>query len=374
MLDKDRGRREGTATSNGAESMSQEAKQWMIYGATGYTGVLTAERAVALGERPVLAGRSEDKVRPLAERLGLPWRVFGLEDHAAIVAGLAGIDAALLIAGPFSATSRPFFKACLETGTHYLDITGEMAVFESILNRSDKAKAAGIVAMPGVGLDVVPTDCMAAMLKARLPDATHLELAIWGLGGLSPGTAKTMVEGLAMGSAERIDGKIVPVPSGHKTRTAKFVSAERFLVSLPWGDVSTAFHTTGIPNVRTYFALKPSVVTAMRLNDLFKPLYGLKPVQRLLKWAVEQFVKGPDLDTRQSARMEVWGEVRNAAGSVVQGRFIVPEGYTFTADAAIACVRGVRSGAVAAGAVTPATAFGGEFVMTLPGARDLSFS
>jgi len=354
--------------------MSEDAKQWMIYGATGYTGVLTAERAVALGERPVLAGRSEEKVRPLAERLGLPWRVFSLDDHAAIVAGLAGIDAALLIAGPFSATSRPFFKACLETGTHYLDITGEMSVFESVLNRSDKAKAAGIVAMPGVGLDVVPTDCMAAMLHARLPDATHLELAIWGLGGLSPGTSKTMVEGLAMGSAERVDGKIVPVPSGHKTRSVQFVSAERFIVSVPWGDVSTAFHTTGIPNIRTYFALKPSVVTGMKLNDLLKPLFGMGAVQALLKWAAGTFVKGPDAEARQTARVEIWGEARNAAGTVVQGRFIVPEGYTFTADAAIACVRGVRSGTVAAGAVTPAKAFGGDFVMTLPGARDLSFS
>lgn len=351
-----------------------ESKQWMIYGATGYTGVLTAERAVQLGERPVLAGRSEAKVRPLAERLGLPWRVFSLDDHAAVVAGLEGIDAALLIAGPFSATSRPFLKACLETGTHYLDITGEMAVFEAVLGRSEKARAAGIVAMPGVGLDVVPTDCMAAMLHRRLPDATHLELAIWGLGGLSPGTTKTMVEGLAKGSAERVDGKIVPVPSGHKTRSVRFVSDERFLVSVPWGDVSTAFHTTGIPNIRTYFALKPSVVTGMRLNDLLKPVYGVKPVQRVLKWVVEQTVKGPDETARRTARVEIWGEARNAAGAVVQGRFVVPEGYTFTADAAIACVQGVRSGRVASGAVTPAKAFGGDFVMSLPGARDLSFS
>lgn len=351
-----------------------ESKQWMIYGATGYTGVLTAERAVQLGERPILAGRSEEKVRPLAERLGLPWRVFPLDDDAAVVAGLDGVDTALLIAGPFSATSRPFFKACLATGTHYLDITGEMSVFESVLGRNEKARAAGIVAMPGVGLDVVPTDCMAAMLHDRLPDATHLELAIWGLGGLSPGTTKTMVEGLALGSAERVDGRIIPVPSGHSTRTVRFVSAERFIVSVPWGDVSTAFHTTGIPNIRTYFALKPAVVTGMRLNDLLKPIYGAKPVQRMLKWFVEQTVKGPDESARRIARVEIWGEARNAAGTVVQGRFVVPEGYTFTADAAIACVRGVRAGKVPAGAVTPAKAFGGNFVMTLPGARDLSFS
>jgi saccharopine dehydrogenase (NAD+, L-lysine-forming) len=346
---------------------------WMIYGATGYTGVLTAERAVELGERPVVAGRSEAKVRPLAERLGLPWRVFSLDDADAVRSGLEGVDTALLIAGPFSGTSRPFLDGCLDRGVNYLDVTGEMMVFEAVLARSAEAKQRGIVAMPGVGMDVVPSDCLAAMLKQRLPDATHLELAIWGLGGLSPGTAKTMVEGLQHGSAERINGRIRPVPAGHATRTVRFASAERFVVAIPWGDVSTAFHTTGIPNVRTYWAMKPSAVKAMRLNDSLKGLYGLGLFQKAARQLIEWSIKGPDEGTRQTAKVEFWGEVRNAAGQSVEGRLVTPEGYTLTADAAVACVRGVRSGKVAPGAVTPGAGFGGEFILSLRGVRDLSF-
>ena len=173
----------------------------MIYGANGYTGRLLADLAVRRGFRPILAGRSVEKIRPLARERGMDHRAFSLDRPE-----LEGVAAVVHMAGPFSATSRPMVDACLAARVHYLDITGEIEVFEAVLSRDAEARAAGIVLLPGVGFDVVPTDCLAAMLHRRLPDATHLELAFDARGKASAGTAKTAVEGLANGGRARIDG------------------------------------------------------------------------------------------------------------------------------------------------------------------------
>jgi len=97
---------------------------WMIYGANGYTGQLVAETAKARGLTPVLAGRSEESVRAIAQRLELPWRAFPLDKP-----DLAGASLVLHCAGPFSQTSRPMVDACLAGGAHYLDVTSEIEVF-----------------------------------------------------------------------------------------------------------------------------------------------------------------------------------------------------------------------------------------------------
>lgn len=147
---------------------------WMVYGANGYTGRLIAELAVQRGERPILAGRSHEKVEPIAAALGLEHRAFDLSQARA---HLEDVDAVVHCAGPFAHTSTAMVDACLRTRTHYLDITGEIDVFESIGLRDIDARKAGIVLLPGAGFDVVPTDCLAAILKNALPSATHLDLA-----------------------------------------------------------------------------------------------------------------------------------------------------------------------------------------------------
>ena len=136
---------------------------WMIYGANGYTGRLAARLAKDRHLGPVLAGRHAEPIKQLAHELGCEARVFDLADAASAATHLAGVRAVLHCAGPFSATSRPMLDACLRAGAHYLDITGEIAVFEAIHSRRQEVSDAGIVAIPGVGFDVVPTDCLAAM-------------------------------------------------------------------------------------------------------------------------------------------------------------------------------------------------------------------
>ncbi len=342
------------------------AKSWMIYGANGYTGKLAAELARERGLAPILAGRHREKIDSLAARLDLPARVFSLDDPGATRTALTNVDAVLHAAGPYSATARPMVDACLATKTHYLDVTGEISVFEAIHKRTDDAQRAGVCLIPGVGFDVVPTDCLAARLAERLPDATHLELAFFGLGRASQGTTKTMVEALPFGGCIRLDGRIVPVPPGYRSRKVTFHDRPRRVVSVPWGDVSTAYHATGIPNIMVYMTMPPALVRASRLAVKLRRTFGSRSVQWGLKKLVELAVQGPDAKQRDAGRAEVWGEVRNPAGRRVSGTLTTPDGYSFTADAAIRSVERVLEG-VEPGALTPSRAFGADFVETLDG-------
>ena len=341
--------------------------EWLVYGANGFTGELIAVEAKRRHMVPILAGRRENKVRPLAERLGFDHRVFSLDEPSEIEAGLAGVDAVVLAAGPFSATSRPMVDACLATHTHYLDITGEIAVFEAIHARDAEAAAAGVTLMPGVGFDVVPTDCLAASLHRALPSATELELAISGGGSWSRGTAKTMIEGMSEGGAVRVDGRIEPVPTMHRTREVPFRDKPRTCVSIPWGDVSTAYYSTGIPNITVYMYLPPNMRRAMKTMSPLLPMLGWKPLQNLIKTGIEHSVTGPDARTRERVRSQLWGRVADPDGNAVEGTLVTPEGYRLTAEATVAAVRRVLAGGVRPGALTPSMAFGPDFVGELDG-------
>ncbi len=338
----------------------------MVYGAYGYTGRLVSRLAVERGERPVLAGRSADRLAPLAAELGLEQRVVGLDDPAALARALDDVDAVAHCAGPFSVTAAPMVDACLATGTHYLDVTGEIDVFEAIFRRDADARGAGVTLLPGAGFDVVPTDCLAAMLVERLPSATHLELAFRAGGSTSPGTAKTAVEGLALGGRARIDGQLRTVPAGWRHRLVPFPSGELLCTTIPWGDVSTAYHSTGVPNV-TVFTVVPGGRAAALVQSLLAPAFRLAAVRGAAQRLVERAVSGPDERTRARTVTEVWGEARDGSGTTVSGALTAPNGYDLTADSVVRAAQRLVAGGVAVGAHTPATAFGAGYVRELDG-------
>lgn len=342
----------------------------LIYGANGFTGSLIAERANARGLRPILAGRNREALEPLAKQLGLAFRVFDLESEALVREGLRGARAVLHCAGPYSKTSRPMLDACLKERVHYLDITGEYTVLEDVLARDGEARAAGIVAIPAVGFDVVPTDCMAASLAAALPGAVRLELAFGGEMEPSPGTAKTTVENLHVGALVRENGAIVTLKKP-RTRDIPFASGTRFAMSIPWGDLVTAYHSTGIPNVTVYMVIPRAAARAAGLLRFWAPLLRLKPVIGFLQREVETRAKGPSEEHRRTSRMSVWGRAEDAAGHAVEGQLEVPEGYELTVVSALASVERVLAGAVPPGATTPSRAFGPDFVTKLPGSGPL---
>jgi short subunit dehydrogenase-like uncharacterized protein len=339
---------------------------WLIYGANGYTGRLVAELAVQREHRPVLAGRDERALAELGARLGLEHTAFPLSDSAGLRAGLTGIDAVAHCAGPFSATSKAMVDVCLATGTHYLDSTGEIDVLEAVLARDGEARDAGVALLPGSGFDVIPTDCLAAMVVEQLPEASTLEIAFRAGGGLSPGTARTAVEGMGTGGRARVDGRIVSVPPGWRRRTADFASGPVTVTSIPWGDVSTAFHSTGVPDIVTYTYL-PGAGSTSLLQRLTRPLARIPAVRRALGAAASRRVTGPDEERRSRSTSQVFVEARSTSGRTVTGSMTTPNGYSLTADSVLRVVDRVLAGSVPAGAHTPSKAHGAAFVLDLDG-------
>ena len=343
---------------------------FLLYGANGYTGALIARAAEEQGLRPLLAGRSRERVEPIARSLGLECRIFDLSDTGAVQDALQDLPLVLHAAGPFIHTARPMMEACLQTRTHYLDITGEIEVFEMAHQLDDRARRAGVMLLPGTGFDVVPTDCLALFLKKRLPDATHLKLAFTALGGgVSHGTALTMVENLGAPGAVRRNGLIVEVPVGHKTMEVAFPGKKRFVMTIPWGDVSTAYYTTGIPNIETYTGISPSAYKFVRWQRYLGWLLRSTFVKNLVKRQIEQRPPGPDEEQRRQNRSLVWGEARNAAGQRRCARLSGPEGYTLTVHASLLITRKVLDGQAAPGFQTPAGAFGEDLIMEVGGVK-----
>lgn len=339
----------------------------VIYGSYGYTGRLVVAEAVARGHRPMLAGRDPARLGALATETGLPHTVVDLRDADGLRRLLAPAAVVLHCAGPFIHTSRPLVDACLTTGTHYLDITGEVAVFEQVAARSDKARAAGIVLLPGVGFDVVPSDSLAAHLQRALPHAVEIDLAIRGGGRLSHGTATTMVENLGAGGAVRRGGRIKRVPAGWRSRMVDFGDGPQLAVTIPWGDVSTAWHTTGIPDITVYAASSRKQIRLLRASNWFAPLLRTGPVQRYMKKRVDAAAPGPSDDSRGRTTSEVWGEARSRDGRSVQAVVRGPNGYTLTALTSVRIAETVATGGVAPGFHTPAGALGPDFVLSVPG-------
>jgi short subunit dehydrogenase-like uncharacterized protein len=349
-----------------AEASSGD-KPFLLYGANGYTGELLAEEAVRSGMRPILAGRNEQKVAPIAERLGTPMRIFDLSDPDAVERALEDVELVLLAAGPFSRTSAPVVDACLRTKTHYLDITGEVAVFEAVHARDADAVEAGVTLLPGVGFDVVPSDCLAASLSEALPEATRLLLAFHGVGAPSRGTLKTMVEGIAEGGAVRKAGKIEKVPTAWKSRTIPFRDKPRFAVTIPWGDVSTAYYSTGIGDIEVYMSMPQRLAVAAKLSRPFAGVLGSSMVKRFVEGRIDTRAKGPDADLRERGRSQLWGRVEAPSGRGVEGTLVTPEGYALTVTSGLECVRRVLAGRARSGALTPSMAFGARFITELPG-------
>lgn len=339
---------------------------WMVYGAYGYTGRLVAALATERGELPVLAGRHERNLRDLGELFELEHRAFDLSDPAAVRRALHGIDVVAHCAGPFSATARPMVDACLATGTHYLDITGEIDVFETVLARSDEARAAGITLLPGSGFDVVPSDCLAAMLARALPGATRLELAFKVSGGVSPGTAKTAIESLGSAGRARVDGVIGPVPADRRSTQVSFDDGRATVFAIGWGDVATAYHSTGIADIVVYAALPAAVGAIARIAELAGPAARLSLVQATLKSLVGR-LPGPTAKARAETQAQLWGRVTASDGTQVTGTMTTLDPYDLTADAVVRIAQLLVAGKVEPGALTPSQALGPDFVRELDG-------
>ncbi len=349
------------------------ANQFLLYGANGYTGELILQYAKEYDLQPILAGRRAEALAPLSKQYGYPYVAIDINDAGALQAALRQVSVVVHAAGPYDFTARQMVEACLATDTHYLDLNGDMVVFEMIQGYDEAAKKAGIMLLPGAGFDVVPTDCLALFLKKALPDATRLELAFATPGGtLSKGTALTTALKLGEPGAERKNNKVVAVPVGEKGMEVPFVTAsgvvkKMFVMSLPWGDVFTAWFTTGIPNITAYINVPKPTWFLLQAQGLFNWILRTSAVKNLVKAIILKRPAGPTETQRQKASSLVWGRVSNAAGNTATATLSTPEAYTLTAHSTLLITKKILEANYKTGYQTPAGAYGEDLVMELNG-------
>jgi short subunit dehydrogenase-like uncharacterized protein len=347
--------------------MNLKKTRWLLYGAYGYTGRLIIDEAVRRGHRPVLAGRDAAKLAVLGEQYDLDWLALDLTYADRLVKTVERFNTVLHVAGPFVQTADPMVRACLAGKTNYLDITGEIPVYESVLGQNHQARTRGISLICGVGFDIVPADCLSSYVAGQLPGATHLETAMSLGSGMSAGTAKSlfgMVNHFHHGAVVRRNGRLIAQPFGRSGRLVRFSNGkERHVIPLPWADIVTSFHNFGIPNITSYFAF-PKTPGLGLLADPCLRLMMSPRLSRLTSPALEQLLPGPDEATRQRRRCYLWACASKESGERAEAWLETPEAYHFTAVCAVRCVEEISARKLS-GAFTPAQAFGTDFVLNV---------
>jgi len=342
----------------------------LLYGATGYAGKLIASTAKSQDLELILAGRNESSLAATAKELGLEYRVFGLDKPQDIIRSLEGITAVLNCAGPFAKTAKPLIDACLQTKTHYLDIAGEVPEFAALEMRDAEAKKAGIMLLPGVGFGVVPTDCVALYLKQQLPTANRLMLAYETEGGVSQGTANTVLPNLHVMGVERQTGALIRTRPAQRSCKVDFGEGAVTAVTNPWrADIVTAFHSTGIPNIEIYTVFPQPVRSLMQMSQQLGWFFNSSMFQNALARLIKTLPPGPSEAERAKGRVGVFGVAEDDTGKKVTALLSGPEAYDFTALAAVAVMKRIVKGEAKAGFQTPATVYGADLVREIPGVK-----
>jgi short subunit dehydrogenase-like uncharacterized protein len=339
----------------------------LVYGAAGYIGELTVRAALDRGLRPVLAGRDPVRLASMAAALGLDYVAADLTDTASLDRSLTGVSTLLNAAGPFSRTWQPLVDACLRHRVHYLDLTGEVGVFEAIRARGGEARRLGIVLLPGVGFDVVPSDCLAAHVAAQLPGAETLRIAVSGLELVSRGSARTLAELAGRPTFVRRGGRLTTVPAGSLERKFDYGSGPSPSVAVNWGDLATAFDTTGIANIETYFEATPLVRGIVGAERVLGPLLSAPPVQSLMETFASSLPPGPDVAARAARSAVIVAEADHPSGRTVRSRLRTPEAYTLSARTAAAVAAEVLAGNCVPGFQTPARLYGADYILEFDG-------
>ncbi|MBI1766932.1 MAG: saccharopine dehydrogenase NADP-binding domain-containing protein [Bacteroidetes bacterium] len=341
----------------------------IVYGSYGYTGQLIVEECKVKGVDVILSGRNAHELQKQSSLTGFPFEPVDISDSTSLCRLLDRSSMVIHAAGPFQFTALAMAEACLKTKTHYTDITGEIPVFETMASLDARAKTAGITLMPGVGFDVVPSDCLAMHLKNRLPSATHLQLAFASSkGGLSRGTSKTMVEGLGLGGAIRKNGKIIPVALHEGITKINYGPFQLPSIRIPWGDVSTAFYSTGIGNIEVFRGADQNLIKQVKISRYLNWLLRMRLVKDYLIKQIDKKPSGPDEERRNASKMFLWGKVWDDKQEKISLLETI-EGYSLTAKTSVLIAQKIISGNLKTGFQTPSMAYGADLILEISGSR-----
>lgn len=338
-----------------------------LYGSYGYTGRLIAEECHRLHLPVILSGRNKQQLAEQSRLLGYPYEVCELHQDDALRKLLSKVALVIHCAGPFRFTALQMVKACLDTGVHYTDITGEYEVFEKLAQYNAQALLKNMMIMPGTGFDVVPSDCLAVYLKNKLPDASHLQLAFTALkGGISRGTRKSMIEGLGYPGKIRKKGQLTDIQPGDKVMEVDFGTFRQMTLCIPWGDVSTAWYSTGIPNIEVYAGASSNLIKWAKRMHYLNWLLRMRLVKNyLLRQADKK--QGPSTEKIMQGKSYLWGKVWNDSGQSVEARLETLNGYLLTAKTSVLIARKILNQNFKPGFQTPAMAYGPDLIMEIEG-------
>jgi short subunit dehydrogenase-like uncharacterized protein len=341
----------------------------IVYGSYGYTGRLIVQECRKRGLAVMLSGRDQHQLSRQSHETGYPFEVVDLSDTSRLTALLEKGTVVIHCAGPFQFTSKQVVEACLATKTHYTDITGEYPVIENVFTYDEPAKRNNIMLMPGTGFDVVPSDCLALHLKEKLPAATHLQLAFASSGGFSRGTSKTMIEGLGYGSTIRVDGTLVNIKTAGKVMDVDFGPFRSKAVCIPWGDIATAFRSTGIPNIEVYAGVSSKTIRFLKVSNLLNPLLRKRWVKNFLQSRIARQAPGPSAEKLKTARSYLWARVNDDSGNEAQARLETLSGYALTAQTSVLIAQKILKGNFKPGYQTPAMAYGAGLILEIEGSK-----
>lgn len=324
----------------------------LVYGAAGYMGQLFLKTIQHEGIEIVVGARKRFNTN-------VPIRVFSLDTKAEIVQHIQDVKLVINLAGPFKNTAKPLVEACIENGTHYIDIAGEFPELEAVYAYNDVAQKAGVMLMPGAGFGVVPTDLVANLAKHRLPDAIQLKIGYITNGGASRGTLKTVLADINKEGVVLENGAYNKALPAFKSFTLSVNDKQHQLVYNPWrADLFSARISTGIQNIETYANFPGFVVKMMHgkllwLRDfLLKRLINLLPI-------------GPSEKQLNKGNTVCYAEVSNAKGEQATARIEGPEAYVFTAYTLMAIAKKIINDDYKSGYQTPAL-YGTELLEGIP--------
>jgi short subunit dehydrogenase-like uncharacterized protein len=336
-----------------------------VYGATGFTGGLIAAELKRLGADLLVAGRDRAKLERLSEELGgVPFRAVSLDDSAGLWEMLEGCSVLAACAGPFTLHGEPLVEAAVETGTHYLDTTGEQGFMRMVFERyGERARETGAALVPGMGFDYVPGDLIAAITADGMGPLEEIVVA-YCVQGFTPthGTALSGLEIMRGGDVVWTDGEWRDAPrsaDGGRWRFPDPLGEQRTL-RYPAGEQITVPRHVETKRVRTLLngmvvpqPLMPLAVTA-------SPLLGVAmrtPLRHAMGTAIRRLPAAPSEEDRKACRFTIGCEARGKSGArrgAVQGGDVYGLTAASLANAATLCADPAydRSGALA-----PAQAF-----------------
>ena len=321
-------------------------KKLLLYGATGYTGRLFARELLNNNIQPILAGRSE-RVESIATEFNCHHRIFALDDYNIIDQNLQDVHLVANLAGPFNLTQNPLVQSCIQTGTHYIDISGEVPQMESAFMFDQQAKGAEIMIMPGAGFGVVPTDIAAALAKDHLPDANYLRIAYATEGGVSRGTLKTILKDVEKPGFIRKYGKWEQANPASKQMDFSVKGQYFTAVYNPWrADLFTAYVSTLIPNIEMYTVFPGIIVKMMQGKMLWLRDF-------ILNYGLKFLPDGPSKKNLKKGSAIIHVEAGNEQDSVVHVNLLGPEAYLFTVKTLLKTSERILNGQLISGTQTP---------------------